>query len=205
MLSSRSCSRWTLTLVVVILSKHFWRPGYCNPMHICFEWCNEFYGQANIRWCHLQSHKVYVSYQQHLSQTAELTHADIAVGTRWSVLSRNLTEPWFVPETEPLQPPTPTPPPIPNTLFVMARKRVCIWSLWWLFHAGRLMSRRLGKKKEKKRRNTCKAMILQSFVAFGFVIHMSSQSAALSVWLRYCSVSLRQPGMSSKPHEFSLS
>lgn len=95
-LSTCSCSRWTLTPVVVILSKHLWHPGYCNTMHICFEWCNELYGQANIRRCHLQSHKVYVSYLRHLSQTAEPTHADIAVGKRWSVLSRNLTEPRLV-------------------------------------------------------------------------------------------------------------
>lgn len=144
-LSSCSCTGWTLTLVVVILSKHFWHPGYCNMMHICFEWCNELYGQANIRRCHLQSHKVYVSYLQHLSQTAEPTHADIAVGKRSSVLSRNLTEPRLVLETEPLC--------FPNTLFVMARKRVCISSLWWLFHAEGLMFRRLMQAMKKNTKN----------------------------------------------------
>lgn len=155
-LSSCSCTRWTLTLVVVILSKHFWHAGYCNTMHICFEWCNELYGQANIRRCHLQSHKVYVSYLQHLSQTAEPTHADIAVGKRWSVLSRNLTEPRLVLETEPLC--------FPNTLFVMARKRVCIWSLWWLFHAEGLMFRRLMlamKKKIQKNKEIEGALVRQ--------------------------------------------
>lgn len=140
-LSSCSCRRWTLTLAVVILSKHFWHPGYCNTMHICFEWCNDLYGQGNIVWCHLQSLKVCVSYLQHLSQTAEATHADIAVGKRGSFLSRNLADPQLILKKEPVC--------FPNTLFVMARKRVCIWGLWWLFHAEGLMFHRLMQATKK--------------------------------------------------------
>lgn len=197
--SSRSCRRWTLTPVVVILS--FWHPGYCNAMHICFEWCNALYGQANIRWCHLQSHKVYVSYQQHLSQTAEPTHADIAVGKRRSVLSRNLTEPRLVLEKKRSRRVFPI-------LCLLWPGSVCVYLKPVMTFPCRLMwtdvsqtNASHGGRKKKNRTSTCEAIILQTFVAFKFVIHMSSQSAALSVGLRYYSVSLRQPGMSSKTAE----
>lgn len=66
-----------------MLSKHFWRPGYCNPMHICFQWCNRYDRHGNIRRCRLQRHTVCVCcfYPQHLRQTLGRSPAALAVGT----------------------------------------------------------------------------------------------------------------------------
>lgn len=77
--------RGNSTSVVVMLSKHFWRPGYCNPMHIWFQWCNRYDRHGNIRRCRLQRHTVCVCvccfYPQHLRQTLGRSPAALAVGT----------------------------------------------------------------------------------------------------------------------------
>lgn len=75
-----------------------------------------------------------------------------------------------------------------------------------MFRRLMLAMKKKNTKKSRNRRGTCEAMISQTFVAFKSVIHMSSQSAALSVSSVIAhSLSLRQPGMSSKPQKFSLS
>lgn len=111
---------------------------------------------------------------QHLKQTAEPTHAALAVGKRRSFLSRNLRNLRVQSEKKK------EPACFPNTVFVMTRKCMCIWGLWWLFHAEGLMFQRLThgtKCGTCERQWSCKHSELSS---------LRSLSSSCPVNLQFC-------------------